>query len=511
MFSTTQNHYEDPALGVSHQTLMIWNNIRGMDYLQSLPEVDPKRIGVTGASGGGLQTQMLVAVDDRVKAAAIAGLTCDYREIVFAGAHHCACNHFPNIMRYTDEPELSANGLPAAIQFLTMNDWTRSFEQNNFPTIRRLYALNGVGDRADCHYWPTGHDYDKPKRERMYAWMEKWLRGKDHGGSVPEPETKTLPVEALSHLTAPVATDKGFSHISRLYAEKFHYVPPDIAGRRQWATYRKKMRAALRELLGEPGGLAKTKARVIGAEDRDGVTIERVRCPSEANILVPTIVIRPTARKGRLPVVVICDGRGKDALLSATGEDSPVARARKGVLIVLPDVRFVGELSLRAFAGLSQDLLTFKACSPLGERKPDSLDAAWERNAMLWGRPIPGMAASDVRAVVNHAAARPDADARNISLVARGTPAIAALFAAALDDRIGSLDVDLNSKCFDTRTLPLVPFVLQHGDVLQWSALLATRRLVLAGLPKEAGDAAWLESVFKVVGNAGGCRFETAR
>jgi hypothetical protein len=511
VFSTTQNHYEDPALGVSHQTLMIWNNIRGMDYLQSLPEVDAKRIGVTGASGGGLQTQMLVAVDDRVKAATIAGLTCDYREIVFAGAAHCACNHFPNIMRYTDEPELSANGLPAAIQFLTMNDWTRSFEQNNFPTIRRLYALNGVGDRGDCRYWPTGHDYDKPKRERMYAWMEKWLRGKDHGDFVPEPETKPLPVETLLNLKVPVAADKGFSHISRLYADKFHYVPPSITSRRQWTAYREKMRAALRELLGEPAGSLKTKAKVIRSEDRDGVTIERVRSPSEANILVPTLVIRPTARKGKLPVVVICDGRGKDALLSAAGEDSPVAQARKGALVVLPDVRFVGELSLRAFVGLSQDLLTFKACSPLGERKPDSLDAAWERNAMLWGRPIPGMASTDLRAVVNHIVTRPDADAKNISLVARGTPAIAALFAAALDDRIRSLNVDLKSRCFETRNLPLVPFVLQYGDVLQWSALLANRCLTLTGVPKEAGDVTWLQNAFRAVGNTGGCRIELAK
>jgi hypothetical protein len=271
------------------------------------------------------------------------------------------------------------------------------------------------------------------------------------------------------------------------------------------------MRAALRELLGEPAGSLKTKAKVIRSEDRDGVTIERVRCPSEANILVPTLVIRPTARKGKLPVVVICDGRGKDALLSAAGEDSPVAQARKGALVVLPDVRFVGELSLRAFVGLSQDLLTFKACSPLGERKPDSLDAAWERNAMLWGRPIPGMASTDLRAVVNHIVTRPDADAKNISLVARGTPAIAALFAAALDDRIRSLNVDLKSRCFETRNLPLVPFVLQYGDVLQWSALLANRCLTLTGVPKEAGDVTWLQNAFRGVGNTGGCRIELAK
>jgi hypothetical protein len=46
-----------------------------------------------------------------------------------------------------------------------------------------------------------------------------------------------------------------------------------------------------------------------------------------------------------------------------------------------------------------------------------------------------------------------------------------------------------------------VPFVLQHGDVLQWATLFADRRLTLRGVPKEAGDPAWLKGVFTVAGN----------
>jgi dienelactone hydrolase len=501
VFSSTQNHYEDPAIGVSHQTLMIWNNIRALDLLESLPEVDKARIGVTACSGGGLQTQMLVAVDDRVKAATIVGMTCDYREIVFAGAAHCGCNHFPSIMRYTDEPELSANGLPAAVQYLTMNDWTKSFEANNYPTIRRLYELHGLKDRTDCHYEPTGHEYGKSKRERMYGWMEKWVRGKDPGGPVPEPETKTFPVETLLKLKAEVPADKGFSQISRLYAQKLHYSPPRIASRQEWEAYRGKMRAALRELLGEPlPRPARTTIPSVKTEEQGGLLIDRTLCPSEGNILVPTLLLRPAGAKGKLPVVVVCDGRGKDALLSATGEGSATELARKGALVVLPDVRFVGEMSLKAFAGLSQGLLTFKACSPLGEGSPDGFAGAWQRNALLWGRPLPGMAATDLLAVVDYVTGRPDADSSSVSLVARDAPAIAALFAAALDDRIASLDVDFQGKCFETRSLPLVPFVLQHGDILQWSALLAARTLSITGVPKEAGDPAWLRDAVKAAG-----------
>jgi hypothetical protein len=503
-FSPSQNHYEDPALGISHQTLMIWNNIRGLDYLQSLPQVDGKRIGCAGASGGGLQTQMLVAVDDRVKAASICGMTCDYREITFPGRNHCRCNHFPNIMRYTDEPEISTLGLPTPVQYLTMNDWTKSFEKNNYPTIRKLYEANGPKGRTDCKYWSTPHSYDKPKRERMYWWMEKWLRGKDRGGPITEGEVKTPSVQALLKLKAAVPNDKGLAHISRVHA-KMRYVAPKLATRKEWEAYRRKMLEALGELLGAPLPPRGT-VKLVGTENRNGLVIERVLCPSEAGISVPTLVLRPKGRTGKLPAVIFYSDRGKAAAMAAGGDDSPTALARGGKVVVLPDVRFVGELSLGAFAGLSGKLTTFKPCSPMGEGHPNSFPGVWRRNAMLWGRPAAGMAATDIGAVVNYVATRKDVEQVSLSLIGRGRSTVVALLATVLDPRIKALDVDMASRCFADRKAPMIPFILRHGDVLQWSALLADRKLRLTGLPEEAGDPKWLKDVFRATGNSKGLR-----
>ncbi len=505
VFSTTQNHYEDPAIGVSHQTLMIWNNIRGLDYLQSLRQVDGKRIGCAGNSGGGLQTQMLVGVDDRVKAATISGLTCDYREIIFPARNHCRCNHFPDIMRYTDEPEISTLGLPTPVQYLTMNDWTRSFEKNNYPTIRRLYEANGLKGRTDCKYWSTPHIYDKPKRERTYWWMEKWLRGKDHGGPVTEGQVKTLPVQTLVKLKVDVPDNKGLAHIGRIHAEEFQYVAPKLTGRKEWEAYRRKMLVALGELLGPalpPSGAVK----LVGTETRDDLVIERVLCPSEAGVSVPTLVLRPAGRGGKLPAVIIYSDRGKAALLAEGGDDSPAALARGGRVVVLPDVRFVGELSLGAMAGLSGKLTTFKPCSPLGEGRSNSFPYVWRRNAMLWGRPVLGMVATDIRAVTGYIAGRKDVEQAGISLVGRGRSTVAALLAAAGDPRIKALDADLDSRCFAHRKSPIIPFILRHGDVLQLAALLADRKLKLVGVPKEAGDQQWLKNAFRAAGNPKGLR-----
>lgn len=498
-FSSTQNHYEDPYVGVSHQTLMIWNNMRALDYLGSLPQVDKTRIGVAGASGGGLQTQMLVALDPRVKAATIVGLTCDFREIMFFDHCHCLCNHFPQVMRYTDHPEISTLGLPAAIQYLTMNDWTKTFKQTNFPTIQQLYAANGAGDRVCCEYFDSPHSYDKPKREQTYGWMERWLRNKPSAAPVPEPETQVFPVETLVNLKASVPGDKGFAEISRIYRRTRGYSVPEFTKPSDWRAYRDQKVAALKGLLGEqavlPRGATKPDLPALTRRKEPDLRVERQDYPSEGGIVVPTTVLRKTELKGRLPVVIVCTNGGKAAAQQADGAESPVELANSGSLVVLPDLRFTGELG----------------CDR--SKNPSRQRQAWERNGIVWGRPVPGMACTDLRAVLDGLASREDADMERVHVVSRGSGelAIAALFASALDRRIASADVDLAGCTFERHSLPLVPFILQHGDVLQWAALMADRKLTLRNLPREADSRDWLAAAFSAVKNSGGLQIHERR
>jgi len=501
-FSSTQNHYEDLPIGVSHQTVMIWTNVRALDYLESLPEVDKARIGAAGESGGGLQTQMLTALDRRVKAATIVGLTCDFREIMFPDSTHCTCNHFPGVMQFTDHPETSTLGMPAAVQYLTMNDWTKTFLGKNFPTIRNLYAANGWAERVECRYFNSPHTYDKPMREQTYRWIERWVRGRAAAGPEAEPETKTFPVETLQKLTAAVPGEKGFAEIGRLYRARRGYKPPAIAGPADLRVYQQRMLAALKELLGE-GAILPRKTTLAdkqpvppGADKQPvaagDVVVERVGYPSEGGIVVPAIVLKPTGRPGRLPVAIVLGAQGKESLLQQSGPDSPRQRALAGSLVVLPDVRCFGELF------------------STGTTNAGAQRQAWERNAIVWGRPVPGMGATDVRAVLDGLAARADADVARVELVARnsGDAALVALFAAALDGRIAAVDVDLAGCSFQKGNLPVVPGVLRHGDVLQWAALVAPRKLTLRNVLPEAGDPARLAAAFRAAGSAANVKIE---
>lgn len=489
VFATAQYHFEDLPLGISHQTVLIWNNMRALDFLESLPEVDRSRIGAAGGSGGGLQCEMLLALDPRVKAGTIVGLTCDFREIMFPDSTHCRCNHFPGAMCFCDHPEISTLGMPAAVQYLTMNDWTRRFDKDNFPTIQKLYAAGGVPDRVTCRYFDTDHSYDRQKREATYGWIERWVHGRATADPITEPDdSMPFPPETLEALKTPPANDKGLAEISQIYSHRWHYEATTIGNPAEWQAYRDRMIATLRRLLGLETVLPqRAKAPEPTLQRQGELIVEQTAYPSEGPILVPTLLLRRhDAVNQKLPVVIVLSGAGKDVLVKQGGANSPAAMAKAGALVVLPDLRPYGEMF------------------SIGEKDADQQTAAWERNGVVWGRPTPGMSYTDLRGVLDAVLARPDADPAQLSVVTRDSAglAVTALFAAALDLRIVSADLDLTQSCFEKRNVPLVSNVLRHGDVLQWAALLADRKLTLRRLPVEAGDPQWLADVFAAVNNS---------
>jgi len=113
-----------------------------------------------------------------------------------------------------------------------------------------------------------------------------------------------------------------------------------------------------------------------------------------------------------------------------------------------------------------------------------------------------------IQGILDGVSGRPDADISRVTLLSResGDLAIAVLFAAALDPRIAEADVDMAGCCFQKRNLPLVSCVLHHGDVFQWAALAADRKLTLRNIPAEAGDPRWLQTQFALADNNDGLR-----
>jgi dienelactone hydrolase len=166
--------FKDPEAELRLQNFMglqTWNSIRALDFLLSLPEVDPARIGVTGASGGGTQTFVLCAVDDRPAVAFPAVM-------VSTGMQGgCVCENAPFLRQNGGNIELAGLFAPKPLGMSGANDWTIDIERHGLPQLKSLYRLYGAEDNVMAKTYPQfGHNYNQVSRELMYNWFNKHLK-----------------------------------------------------------------------------------------------------------------------------------------------------------------------------------------------------------------------------------------------------------------------------------------------------------------------------------------------
>ncbi len=174
----------DPHLaqwGIGSLGLHLWNSIRSVDFLESLPDVDPSRLACTGASGGGTQTFLLTAVDDRIEVAAPVNMISHYMQ----GGD--VCENAPNLRLDTNNMEIAALTAPRPMLMVSAaGDWTRDTPRIEFPAVESVYALLGAKDRVSTVQFIADHNYNRDSREAVYGWFARWLLGRPDASPVPE-------------------------------------------------------------------------------------------------------------------------------------------------------------------------------------------------------------------------------------------------------------------------------------------------------------------------------------
>jgi dienelactone hydrolase len=148
--------------------LQTWNSIRALDFLQSLPDVDGEKIVVTGESGGGTQTFLLCAVDDRPKWSAPVNMI----SLIMQGGS--PCENAPGLRVGTNNVEIAALMAPKPMLMVSATgDWTRNTPKEEFPAMKAIYDLYGKGNDVETILIDAPHNYNKASREAVYQFMAK--------------------------------------------------------------------------------------------------------------------------------------------------------------------------------------------------------------------------------------------------------------------------------------------------------------------------------------------------
>ena len=181
--------------GVNVLGLQLWNSIRAVDFLSSLPYVDPKRLAVTGASGGATQAFLLSAVDDRIRYAAPVNMI----SATMQGGS--VCENAANLRLDTFNVELAALMAPRPMLIVSATgDWTRNTPTNEFPAIKKIYALFGSEDDVESVQFDSPHNYHRESREAVYAFFGKRIHGVESPAALQEMEFAAPPLNTMLSL-----------------------------------------------------------------------------------------------------------------------------------------------------------------------------------------------------------------------------------------------------------------------------------------------------------------------
>ncbi|NLX14094.1 MAG: hypothetical protein GXY44_10630 [Phycisphaerales bacterium] len=167
--------------GLSAMAIQTWSGVRALDFLLSLPEVDPQRLAVTGASGGGTQAFILSAIDDRVQVAAPVNMISSTMQ------GGCPCENSPLLRIGTNNMEIGALFAPKPLLLISASgDWTSNTPQVEYPMIRGVYELYGASGKIHNFHVDAPHNYNQTSREAMYRFFGRWLFDRSDTDSITE-------------------------------------------------------------------------------------------------------------------------------------------------------------------------------------------------------------------------------------------------------------------------------------------------------------------------------------
>lgn len=467
LFSPQAETHSQNIMGI--QT---WNNIRSLDFLTALDDVDPTRLAVTGASGGGTQSMILAALDPRITVA----VPCVMVSTAMQGG--CTCENASLLRIGTGNIEFAALFAPKPMGMTSAKDWTVNMATKGFPELQQHWKTLGAPDNVKLFDHPDfPHNYNLVTREHIYDFFNTHFRLGLPADQLKERDYEPLTRDQLSVWDAKHPSPAGGADFEKKLlgwwtSDTQKQLETDIPA------FRKIAQPALESLVGSTlAGAGETK--MLNAQTRDFTQ------PEKPTIQVTDFTIANTtwreqvparalnlASKGE-PLVIWLDAGGRKALLAdGTVGNSIRSLAARGVAVVGIDAFLQGDF----LAPGTSDTPTRSVKNPR------------EAACFTFGynHPLTAQRTQDVLSALKWAsslATKP----RRIAIVGLDsvTAPIAAAAASLSGDAVSALVIDTGrfrfQKTPSIRDATFLPGAARFGDVPGLLALAAPRKLFLMG------------------------------
>ena len=321
--------------GLGGLSLQLWNSIRVVDFLAQLPDVDAKRIGCTGASGGGSQTFLLAAVDQRIKAAAVVNMVSAQMQ------GGCNCENQGHLRLDINNVEIASCMAPKPQLLVSCTgDWTVNTPEVEYPAVRDIYGLYGAQAQVAQVQVNAQHNYNKLSREAVYGFFNRqFLGGRGRVAERPYVVEKDKDLLVFSDRDKPAnALDaEGVTEAVVNRSERRFAGLLQNGGR----YFQREMRPALATLLGGDVDVDLVTKSVRYHRGKGHVGEELLLARKGRGETLRGMFYLPPGEKGRLPAVLVADDGGGQKLIDwASGKVGGMVlgllQSNRAVLVVAP-------------------------------------------------------------------------------------------------------------------------------------------------------------------------------
>jgi dienelactone hydrolase len=412
----------------------LWDNLRGLDYLESRPEVDGDRLGCFGFSGGGTQSTYLLACDERIKVAGVGGYFSQRRRSLEVLGAADGCQHLPGEgEKRLELVDFLATFAPKPLVIVGGNycfvDWIGA--EKGYKELQHIWSAYGAKDKVYHYLGDDGHAYPKEKQDIVVDWFVKHLCGKE----TPAAEAAEFTPVAVAEMAV---TERG--NLSGFLPEEVLTPERNMALWKEYAPVRARFAgqsaADQQALLTEASRIyapAAVRPEPRGVIERGSYTIEKLILHAPGETPLPCLVFVPKQLNANPKAIVLAPEDGKALHAGETGRAARLCAA--GDLVVLTDLRGLGE-----------------TLDKPSRNDPKYYNTEYTNgvSALHIGESLVAQRTRDFLMILDYLSAEPRFRAARISVEAHGKSVPAALHAAVFDLRIAGLDLRTNVATWET-------------------------------------------------------------